>query len=241
MVGTTLTKTIQDIDGWFGPVDQILFEYFLRDDAPEAPGDLVELGAYKGKSAAWMGGFLRDGETFTVCDLFGAEAEASANAVENQKSYATLDRVAFEENYRAVRGDLPVVIQGLSSSILEHVSADSARFVHVDASHLYPHVLVDLESAETMLKPGGVVAFDDYRSAHTPGVAAVVWGAIATGRLHPICMTRAKMYGVFGDPTEHASRLRDWLATHDDAPAWVENEIDGRDIVRFKPLRRTKK
>lgn len=229
-----LPRAVNDIPGWFGPIDQFVFEFFLRVDAPER-GDVVELGAYKGKSAAFIGAFVRGGETFTVCDLFGGDAEAKRNAVENKKSYSDLDRDVFERNYRAVRGDLPVVIQAPSSAITEQVKPASARFVHVDASHLYPHVVEDIRSAETMMQPGGVVVFDDYRSFHTPGVAAAVWGAVAEGRLRPVCLTWSKLYAVFDDPDPHRERLLGWLRSRDDLK-WVVNEVSGQDVVRVRPL-----
>src|SRR5438309_625450 len=150
-------STIDEIPGWFAPIDQQLFEHFLADDAVVARGDLVELGAYLGKSAALIGRHRRDGETFTVCDLFGRDPGDAANAAENAKSYRSLDRSAFEHYYRCLHDSLPTIIEGPSSTITEFVRPATARFVHVDASHLYDQVIEDVESARTMLLPDGVV------------------------------------------------------------------------------------
>ena len=46
----------------------------LLEAQTDVPGDLVELGAYLGKSAVIIGSHLREGERFVVVDLFGAEA-----------------------------------------------------------------------------------------------------------------------------------------------------------------------
>ena len=50
-----------DVKGWFWPADQLLFDWFLKrqEKTPEQFGDLLELGAYLGKSAMFIGGYLR--------------------------------------------------------------------------------------------------------------------------------------------------------------------------------------
>jgi predicted O-methyltransferase YrrM len=225
-------RNISDIPGWFRQLDADLFTYFLTAGDRAGGGDLVELGTFKGKSAAHMGAYLTHGETFTVCDLFGTEAGDDSNARENRSSYKTLDRAAFEENYRAVRGDLPTIVQGPSSTIIDRVTAGSARFVHIDASHLYEHVVTDIDSADKMLKAGGIVVFDDFRSEHTPGVAAAVWAAVAQRRVAPICITAKKMYAVFGDATAHRDQLASWLGTQQHL-RWETQVVAGGELLRI--------
>lgn len=209
-------RVIEDIPGWFFPLDQRLFTHFLSAGASGIDGDLVELGAYLGKSAVLMGQFRRPHETFTVCDLFGAVPPDQANEAENRKSYTTLTVDGFRRNYLAFHSELPRIIQNVTSVIMEHVEPDSVRFVHVDASHLYEHVATDILSARDMLKEGGVVALDDYRSTHTPGVSAAVWEAVFSHGLVPICLTPTKLYGTFGDSEPHRRHLRRWLALNSD-------------------------
>lgn len=226
-------RTFRDIPGWFSPADQWLFERFLSADALAPHGDLVELGVYLGKSAAFIGAHKHPDETFTVCDLFGDAAGDASNEAENKKSYGTLTRAKFERNYRAVLAESPVVIQGPSSTILDHVRPGTVRFVHVDASHLYEHVVVDIESARTMLLPNGVVAFDDFRSPHTPGVAAAVWEAAVTKGMSPICLTQRKMYATFGDARAQHDLVLGWVAASEVYQAEVQ-QIAGHSIVRIK-------
>jgi hypothetical protein len=232
-------QSIDDVRGWFPQVDQQLFTWFLEHQAAtETPGDVVELGAYLGKSAILIGRHLRAGESFTVCDLFDSPAPDGANQKEMRRSYATLTRTAFERNYLAFHDRLPEIVQGPTSLILDHVRAGSCRFVHIDASHLYEHVRGDIAAARAALRPDGIVVCDDYRSEHTPGVAAAVWEEVATGGLHPICVTRQKLYGTWGDPAQVQKELLTWLADQDDR--WHEvQQVSGRGIVRITP-RRTK-
>lgn len=206
-----------DIPGWFPALDRRLFEFFLSDAAPDETLDMLELGCYLGKSAVHIGAFLRPREQLYVCDLFDPR-------------FKGLTRGKFEENYRSVRGDLPVVIQGATSEVAEYIRPRSLRFIHVDASHDYEDVRGDVDLAEDLLADGGVVAFDDYRTLHAPGVGAAVWGAVAQGRLTPLCVSRQKLYGTFGAPSPRLESAIETLA--DSKLATKTHSIAGRAVVR---------
>lgn len=231
---TAPPAALDDVKGWFPKVDQLLFTWFLdRQERRGEAGDLVELGSYLGKSAILMGRHLREGETFTVCDLFDSDAPDDSNQAEMDGSYSTLTRTAFEANYHAFHDRLPVIVQGPTSQILDHVEPQTCRFVHVDASHLYEHVRGDIEAARVLLPAGGVVVCDDYRSEHTPGVSAAVWEAVAVDGLHPICVTTQKLYGTWGDVGALQDDLLGWLAGREDVWHGVQ-EVAGRRLIRIK-------
>ncbi|MGW0734244.1 class I SAM-dependent methyltransferase [Streptomyces sp. NPDC002851] len=224
---------LSDVKGWFFPADQLLFDWFLarqldRDDH----GDLLELGAYLGKSAIFMGSYLRDGETFTVCDLFDSPAPDDPNSKEMNRSYSTLTRRAFEANYRAFHDELPVILQAPSSVVADEVKAGSCRFAHIDASHLYEHVHGDILAVRDILGPDGIVVLDDFRAEHCPGVAAATWGAVATTGLKPLCITATKFYGTWGAYDELHAELRTMLRTRRDLWHGVE-EVAGHPLIRI--------
>ncbi|MBT2404211.1 MULTISPECIES: class I SAM-dependent methyltransferase [unclassified Streptomyces] len=223
-----------EVKGWFSAYDQALFEWFLTRQNRDADqrGDLLELGAYMGKSAIFLGQYLRDGEEFTVCDLFDSAAPDDANLAEMQGSYSTLTRRAFEANYQAFHEALPTVIQAPTSVVADKVRAASCRFVHVDASHLYEHVAEDVKTSRLVAAPGAVVVFDDYRAWHCPGVAAAVWGAVASGDLHVICISQMKLYATWDDPEPLQSELRTWLESREGVWHGVET-VAGRPLVRI--------
>ncbi|MFF2042125.1 class I SAM-dependent methyltransferase [Kitasatospora sp. NPDC058170] len=196
---------LDDVPGWFWDHDRHLFEWFLgRQEKAGVTGDLLEMGAYLGRSAIVIGEHLQDGETFTVCDLFDSDAPDDENAAEMDMSYRkTLTRSAFESNYLSFHERLPEIIQAPTSTLAGgRVPAGSFRFIHIDASHLYEHVVGDLQVARVALEPHGVVVLDDYRSAHTPGVAAATWEAVFNHGLKPIVLTECKFYGTWGDPDQ---------------------------------------
>ncbi len=248
-------RTIHDIPGWFWWTDQCLVDLVLRQQADDPPGTLVELGTYLGKSAVLIGEHLRDGEHFIVCDLFGDELPLTAgaavspptdghddppgtwtdNRAENRRSYATLDRLGFERNYLAFHPQLPQIVQDRTSTIGAHVPDGTARFVHVDASHLYGQVAMDLLSTKAMLRADGVVVVDDVRSQHTPGVAAATWGAVATEGLVPFALSPSKLYGTFGDPDRYRDAVLSWAGTTPRFTVDVQ-QIAGHPVARVAPL-----
>ncbi|MGR3933975.1 class I SAM-dependent methyltransferase [Streptomyces sp. BRA346] len=227
-------RSLNDVKGWFPSLDQVLFDFFLRrQERLGEHGDLMEMGAYMGKSAIFTAAYLRADERFTVCDLFDAEdAPDENNAAEARKSYSTLTRTAFEQNYLAFHDELPDIIQGTTSVVPSLVDDDTCRFVHVDASHLYEHVEGDIGAARDVLLPGGIVVLDDFRSEHTPGVAAAAWEAVFNRGLRPICLTTQKMYGMWGDP----GPIQEEMLADD---AWrrgmqtSRQEIAGSRVLRF--------
>ncbi|NGN65072.1 class I SAM-dependent methyltransferase [Streptomyces sp. A7024] len=225
-------RSLGEVKGWFRHADIVLFDWFLsRQDRLEQHGDLLEMGAYMGKSAIFLQAYLRAGERLTVCDLFDGEAPDNPNAREMQKSYSTLTRRAFEANFRAFHEELPRIIHGPTSWVPDEVTDASCRFVHVDASHLYEHVRGDIVAARAALGEEGVVVLDDYRAHHTPGVACAAWEAVVTGGLKPVCLTSTKFYGTWGDVASIQDELLATLGERDDC--WVgAEEIAGGRVLR---------
>ena len=221
-------QDLETIEGAFIPVDMALFRLYLEADE----GDLAEMGVYYGKSAALIGSYLRPGETFTVADLWEQPARDGANESENTSSYPGLNRAAFEANYRRVVGPLlPTIVQGESSTIADTASHGTHRFVHIDASHLYDHVVLDIRAARALLKTDGVVVFDDYRTAHAPGVAAAAWEAVANGGLRPFALTDMKMYATWGDASRHLDRIVMWAGSSPFDCA--VDSVAGHDLARL--------
>lgn len=226
---------LNEVPGWFNWLDQRLFSLVLQGQEDEPVGELVELGAYLGKSAVLIGDHLREQERFVVVDLFGDELGVdSDNLRENRRSYGSLTRDAFERNYSTFHPSLPVVVQGPSAEVVTHVDDGKARFIHVDASHLYEHVRGDVASARRLLRPGGVVVFDDYRSEHTPGVAAAVWEAVANDGLVPFALSTRKLYATFDSSSDkHLEHIRGFVHATDGVTA-DEHTIRGTIALRLR-------
>lgn len=231
-------ERLRQLPGWFTPLDQMLFAWFLEwQSAHGLSGDLVEMGVYKGKSAILIGAHLKSHETLIVCDLFGRPASEDDIGTGASQFYRDrLCRRDFETNYSSFLDTLPRIVEGPSSTILEHVPAHSARFVHIDAAHRYRNVCQDIVSAQTMLHPDGLVVLDDYRTAHTPGVAAAVWSAVLRGGLIPLCVSESKFYGTWRQTSRCRQDLSAWLIAggvpHD------VHDIDGLPLIRVSPSKK---
>jgi Methyltransferase domain len=226
---------IEAIPGWFTHDDIRLFRFFLGEQVRGGHGgDLAELGVYLGASAALIGSFQQREEVFTVVDLFGRTGADPENDAETRRYYRGLTQVAFEANYRALHGGLPVVIRGPSTDIRGRAAGGRHRFVHVDASHEYANVLEDIETAKDLLAPGGIVVFDDFQASHFPGVAAAVWPELSEG-LMPLALSSEKLYATWGEPAEWQRSLAAWVGTsglhsqihhiaeHDVVRVWSDN------------------
>jgi hypothetical protein len=218
--------TLDSVPGTFEETDIRVFDWLLGYQSRfSIRGDLVELGAYLGKSAILIGRHRREDERFTVCDLFDPAAAGGDGA---------LSRSTFEANYLNFHDRLPEIVQAPSSMICGHVERKSCRFVHVDASRLYDDVSDDLEAARELLGGEGIVAVDGYRGDGSPGVSAAVWEAFAVHGLQPICLTRRKFYGTWGDPGPVQDELAGWLAADFDDWTVTEEMVAGRRIIGLR-------
>lgn len=220
------------IPGWFYANDVALFaDVSSHQRTREQAGDLLEIGTYLGKSAILLGFVLGPDERLVVCDLFEAEAGSAEGRREKDQWYLGLAREQFEENYRRFHERLPEVVAGPSTELDDLGPDGSFRFIHVDGGHQHEVARHDLENARRLLAPGGVVAIDDWRSVHTPGVIAAAWEAVLVNGLTPFCITEQKLYASW-DPTlaPSAADVESWVAARPDLRATHYRVMD-RDLV----------
>lgn len=118
------------VPGWFQPLDRALF-VTLGDLT--ADGDLLEIGAYLGKSSILLGYLARSAERVMVVDLFERPGMGPA-AKEYERFYQGVTRERFERNYRRFHDRLPEVMVGYSQDVLPSIPDRSCRLVHIDGS-----------------------------------------------------------------------------------------------------------
>lgn len=223
-------RTLDDVPGWFRRTDQLVMDRLLTfQGGSGVTGDLLEMGVYLGKSAILLGFHRRTGERLVVCDLFGSEPPAEQNR-KTAKFYESLTHQAYEANFAAFHSEPSTVIVGPTTIVPERVPAGSFRFVHIDACHLYDQVVEDIDITRALLKPQGIVVFDDIRAAHTPGVPAAVWPRVAAGELHPIALTPNKLYATWDDADPAIDDLAAWIAST--RGSYEIQVIAGRRMVR---------
>jgi hypothetical protein len=230
---TTYFDAIKNIGGWFYEEDAFLFEAISKIQASNhIKGDLLEIGAYQGRSAAFLGFLLQPNEHLVVCDLFEEQGVDAENEAEKAAWYPSLNRQEFERHYLQVHPHLPTILACRSSSLTRVGNlSPTFRFIHIDGSHLYQIVKQDLHTASELLGKGGIVAIDDYRTAHTPGVAAAAWEAVLLGRFIPLCLTPQKMYATCKHTdVDWLRKLKRWGQVQNEFRVAIEKVYDGQII-----------
>ncbi|MFE7795973.1 class I SAM-dependent methyltransferase [Nocardia sp. NPDC057440] len=221
---------LDGISGWFYPPDPMLFRFFLElSEHRCGVADLAEIGCCFGKSSVLIGEYRRSGEEFTVVDLFEDPAPDPSNFTENRRDYGDLTESAFRANYARFHSSPPRILRMDSPAARPILAQRRYRFVHIDGSHLYRIVRDDIETARNILVDNGIVAMDDYRSEHTPGVAAAAWTAARDG-LRIVALSPTKLYGTWGDPRPWRSALHTRLL--DSGVSFQTQEIFDDEIIR---------
>jgi hypothetical protein len=140
--------------GWF-----LLFASDWENHLMEIKGKpgihALEIGSYEGFSAIWqIENILTDpAATITCIDIF------------NEKVIE--DR--FDRNIEATGVAYKVKkLKGSSEKMLRDLSWEEYDYVHVDGSHLARWVLSDAVLSWDLVKPGGLIIFDDYHYLPKP-------------------------------------------------------------------------
>lgn len=205
---------LDSVPGWFYEIDLRLFAEVDRLHRERGVrGDLLEIGVYHGKSAILMGLLARPEERLMVCDIFGLPDDVSEeNRAEHERWYQGYGQQAFEKSYLRFHSELPTIWSMPSTRIDRKALAGSFRLVHVDGSHNYDVVRADIETAQELLGPGGVVVFDDWSTPNSPGTAAAIWEEVLTGQLIPLAVTMLKLYATWDPASVQPAELDDWAA-----------------------------
>lgn len=113
---------------------------------PLEPEKILEVGSFEGRSACW---FL---EAFPHSHLTCVDP-----------FYDDVYEQRFEHNIRRAGGQARVTrCKGRSEAILPTLAPESYDLIYIDGSHKAVHVLFDALMGLELLRPGGVMVFDDY-------------------------------------------------------------------------------
>lgn len=152
-----------DVEGW-------LSEQEGRELARLAEGkDVLEVGSYCGKSAVCL---AQKARSVTCVDPFDGRATPNPGTTLDKflkaiKRHDVMDRVSM--------------LVGTSAEVLPKLPPESFDFVFVDGAHDRASVETDIRLARELLRPGGLIAFHDYRRPGDPGVTDAVDTLISGG------------------------------------------------------------
>ena len=123
----------------------------------------LEVGAWKGETAAWCleHVFNHPTATYTTVDSFLGGADHHAYGI---------DCSTIEADCRAALARFPnaYIYKGESAVVLRRFQTPRFSFAYIDASHTAFDTLRDAVLAFDILVPGGVMVFDDYTWAALP-------------------------------------------------------------------------
>lgn len=128
--------------------------------------DVLEIGCYEGRATVWMceNVLTEPGSTYEVIDTFGGSL--SESGMVHNKEQSEQGTLTIEENFKHNIQFFPDiefnVHKGFSQKILPQLEKKKYDFIYIDASHRADDTLVDAYFAHRLLKPGGILIFDDF-------------------------------------------------------------------------------
>ena len=156
------------IPGWFFPDAAMLFTAYSQVLAAESvAGDVLEIGVYHGKSSICLAALRGPGCRFYASDLFldvqSHKTGASGVGME----------AGFTHNMRRFHDDLSfmTIFKGPSSELKVEELGNNFSFCHVDGGHSFQDAYHDIKLCSQILRPGGLLAIDDYYNEMFPGIA----------------------------------------------------------------------
>lgn len=147
-------EKIDAIPGWFGLHAYLLWRCLLDYQAP-IKGDLFEIGVWRGRSAAMLASYCKPGEKLYLCDIKLDEAAV-------RSAFASIG---------AAPGEI-IALSGPSSELPAKLDLramhQSVRWMHLDGEHTGTAVYRELELANQIVAPEGLVVVDDFFSPRYP-------------------------------------------------------------------------
>ena len=140
---------------------------------------ILEVGVFEGRSTCWLlQNHCKTPESSIVA------IDSFQGGIEHQGMELGTLRKRFEANIATVESPAQVEIrEGFSLPQLAKLIAEGYQrfdFISIDASHQAPDVLGDAVLGFELLKPGGVMAFDDY-----------IWSPMRPGTENPLLRPKA--------------------------------------------------
>lgn len=125
----------------------------------------VEIGSWMGRSTSCLGQLVKQSQknikVYAVDTFEGSEEHT--DIVKDIENHSTSLLELFNHNIKSCDvSEIITPIQGKSLDVVSQFEDESIDFIFIDASHDYDNVLADITAWYPKLKPGGLIAGDDY-------------------------------------------------------------------------------
>lgn len=153
-----MTETLQrQWPDWFtGTYARQFFERHLLPLAGQPDLRFLQIGAYCGDASVWM-----TENVLTGPDCLLVDVDTWEGSRESAHSLIDFDAV-FDYYLRRIGVNVSWLRATSDTFFRQHWQTARYDFVYIDGSHETRQVLRDAVNAEQVLKPGGLIAFDDY-------------------------------------------------------------------------------
>ena len=145
--------------------------------ASECDGELIEMGVYRGGSAAAICWMLRHAgleRTVHLFDTFGGMPTTGELDTHEEFDFSDTNAATVADSLNRVVPGFPFRFHpGLFSDTLRKVTEKHFCFAHIDAD-LYKSVREACEFAYPRMTAGGIILFDDYAAPSCPGAMKAV-------------------------------------------------------------------
>jgi hypothetical protein len=138
------------------------------------PGDFVELGVYKGNSAATLAAFARrDQRHVFLFDTFEGFDKRDLHGVDS-KHPVQFTNTSLSAVQKLVGTDGVTYVQGFFPESASNITMpERIAIAHIDCD-LYQPMKAGLECFYPRLSPGGIMLLHDYSSGHWPGATQAI-------------------------------------------------------------------
>lgn len=153
---------------WFDAVSpgwDKLFDWYINQQENTIE-TILEIGCFEGKASTYMAEkWIKDGAQYHVVDTFGGSPEETGMG-ETMEKLKESDFIF--DNFKHNTSFFPNIKWKIKRSISQYILPVLERkgykydFIYVDASHMADDTFVDAYWAHRMLKPGGIIIFDDF-------------------------------------------------------------------------------
>lgn len=168
----------QNIEGWCSIEQQKLYTQIVNSLPNDKQSHILEIGCWKGKSTSYMAVEIANSGKpikFDAVDHFKGSPEHQPNPVAVGLLMVLQPFTTFNEytaNIKPVSQYVNTVIQS-STLAAKNYADNSLDFVFIDGSHDYTSVREDIISWLPKVKPGGIIAGDDYSDEWSGVIQAV--------------------------------------------------------------------
>lgn len=146
---------------WFQQAPQVWTQLIPMLPGEAGKRNFLEIGSFEGRSTVWtMENMMQKGDYIYCIDTWEGSEEHGAEDMQAVFERFKTNTAIAKDKTKVVRGyAMSTSTTELASKIQDVVQYD---FIYIDGSHIAKDVLTDACMAWPLLKPAGLLVFDDY-------------------------------------------------------------------------------